>query len=187
MFLTCAGNAQAGPTVLEVTPSSLTTSSSTFSLDIAVTGVSDLYAFQFDLGFDPTILAATSVTEGTFLPGGGATLFIPGAIDNVGGTISSTADTLQGAIPGVSGSGDLAVINFEVLGPGTSTINIFNAQMLDSNLNGLLFTTNNGSVTVSQVAAAPEPGSVTLLSLGLTGFFLVRRRHSYRQTRRSQK
>jgi hypothetical protein len=59
--------------------------------------------------------------------------------------------------------------------------------MLDSNLNGLLFTTNNGSVTVSQVAAAPEPGSVTLLSLGLTGFFLVRRRHSYRQTRRSQK
>ena len=107
------------------------TSSSTFSLDIAVTGVSDLYAFQFDLGFDPTILAVTSETKGSFLPSGGATVFIPGTIDNVGGAVSNTADTLLTAIAGVSGSGTLAVIDFQVLGPGTSAINLFNAQLLE--------------------------------------------------------
>jgi hypothetical protein len=185
-LLTWPGNAAAGPAALEVSPSSLTTSLSTFSLDITVTGVSDLYAFQFDLGFDPTIVAVTSESEGSFLASGGPTLFIPGVIDNVGGTISSTADTLLGPIPGVSGSGNLAVIDFQVLSPGTSTINLFNAQMLDSNLNGLSFTTNNGSVTVSQVAEVPEPGSVVLVSVGLTGLFLIRRRHSDRHPRQSQ-
>ena len=139
VFLSWAGNSRANAAVLEVTPSSLTTSSSTFSLDIAVTGISDLYAFQFDLGFDPTILAVTSKSEGSFLPSGGATFFIPGTIDNVGGTVSNTADTLLTAIAGVSGSGTLAVIDFQVLGPGTSPINLFNAQLLDSNLNGLSF------------------------------------------------
>src|ERR1035441_6582973 len=34
---------------------------------------------------DPTVLKATSVTEGAFLGTGGPTIFLPGTIDNVGG------------------------------------------------------------------------------------------------------
>ena len=40
-------------------------------------------AYQFDLSFDPAILAPTGVTAGLFLSGG--TGFIPGTIDNVAG------------------------------------------------------------------------------------------------------
>jgi len=37
-------------------------------------GVSKLYAAQFDLQFNPTVLSAVSVTEGNFLRSGGVTL-----------------------------------------------------------------------------------------------------------------
>ena len=71
-----------------------------FTLPVDIAGVSDLYAFQFDLAFDPTILQLLSVFEGGFLPSAGSTIFIPGAIDNIGGTATATADTLVGDIPG---------------------------------------------------------------------------------------
>src|SRR5579872_3309794 len=96
-------------------PSTSVGAGSNFAVDVNISNVSDLFAFQFDIGFNPGILSATSITEGLFLPGGGTTFFIPGTIDNIGGTISSNADTLIGAISGVSGSGTLAIIDFTAL------------------------------------------------------------------------
>lgn len=185
-FRMCIGLALAGAAMLmaspmaaaiaiEVSPASLTTSSSIFSVDIDVSGAADLYAFQFDIGFDPALLAAVSQSGGSFLASGGPTFFLPGIIDNVGGTISFTADTLLTAIAGVSGSGTLAVIDFQVLTPGTSAISIFNAQLLDSALNGLSFTVADGSVTAIP-ALLPEPGSLLLLGLGLPALVIFRRR-----------
>src|ERR1700733_5332824 len=45
----------------------------TFTVDIDITNVTDLYAYQFDLEFDPSIVSAISVVEGQFLPSGGST------------------------------------------------------------------------------------------------------------------
>ena len=47
------------------------------SVDVLISDVTDLYAFELDLAFDPTILATIGVTEGPFLPSGGSTVFIP--------------------------------------------------------------------------------------------------------------
>ena len=171
-----ASSGEAGAITIAVTPSSLATSASTFSVSVAVDGVSDLYAYQFDVGFDPTLLAAVSESEGGFLPSGGATVFLPGMIDNVGGTIAFTAGTLLSAVAGVSGSGMLAVLNFHALAAGTSTINVFNAQLLDSNLNGLSFTTSSSEVTTSPAAGLPEPASLALLGLGVSALWAGRRR-----------
>src|ERR1051326_2192189 len=63
-----------------------------FTLDITIADVSDLFAFQFDIGFAPDILGAINITEGSFLPTGGATFFLAGVIDNVTGVITATAD-----------------------------------------------------------------------------------------------
>src|SRR5579872_4655605 len=99
--------------ILSIQPASTSTSpGSTFAVSVDISNVTDLYAFQFDIGFNPATLAGVSVTEGSFLPGGGSTFFIPGFIDNTGGTIAFSADTLIGPIPGVSGSGTLATIDF---------------------------------------------------------------------------
>jgi hypothetical protein len=48
-------------------------------VDVNISGVTDLYDFQFDLSFNPAVIQATSVLEGKFLlSGGGTTFFLPG-------------------------------------------------------------------------------------------------------------
>jgi hypothetical protein len=50
------------------------------SVDGSISNVTDLYALQFAVEFDPNVLAVMGVGEGAFLPSGGATFFLPGAI-----------------------------------------------------------------------------------------------------------
>jgi len=139
-----------------------------FDVFVDVSSVTDLYAFQFDIGFNPAIISAISLTEGPFLPSGGTTLFFPGVIDNAAGTITFTADTLIGAIPGVSGSGSIADIQFQALALGTSPIGLSNVLLLDSSLSDIAFNTANASVDVSSTAV-PEPTTILLLGSGLIG------------------
>ena len=49
-------------------PSSTVLPGQAFSINVDVSGISDLYAFQFDIGFNPAVISATSITEGSFLP-----------------------------------------------------------------------------------------------------------------------
>src|SRR5882724_5026705 len=101
----------------------------TFTAAITISGVTDLYAFQLDLSFSPAVIAATSISEGGFLPAGGATFFIPGSINNAAGTITFTADSLLGSGGGVSGSGVLANVTFRGVGQGVSPIALANVQL----------------------------------------------------------
>jgi len=84
-----------------IQPSSVTTMpGQTITLAVQVTNITDLYAWQFDLSFDPTILTAIGITEGGFLDGGDSTttFFIPGTIDNNAGTLTANADALLSAV-----------------------------------------------------------------------------------------
>src|ERR1022692_186149 len=127
----------------------------TFDLSVMTSGSSDLYALQFDLSYDPSILQLNSIMEGAFLPSAGQTFFIPGTLDNTLGTATFTADTLIGAIPGAAGAGSLAVFDFEAVAGGVSTLTLSNIILLDSNLNDISFTEQSGQVSVG--SAVPEP------------------------------
>lgn len=154
-----------GDSIISIQPSLSTPSvGSFFDVFVDISSVTDLYAFQFDISFNPAILSGTSVTEGAFLPAGGATFFIPGSIDNIGGSISFTADILLSAVSGVSGSGTLADLQFQALTMGTSPVNLSNIILLDSNLSDIPFNTSNGSVS-----SVPEPSTILLLGSGLIG------------------
>jgi Cohesin domain len=147
--------------ILSIEPSSLTVlPGEPFSVNVEVSGISDLYAFQFDIGFNPAIVSATSISEGSFLPGGGATIFIPGAIDNLDGAIAFTADTLTSAISGVSGGGVLATVDFNAVGGGFSTIGLSNIVLLDSMFDDIPASLANGSVNV-----VPEPSTLSFCAL----------------------
>lgn len=153
--------------ILSIAPSTAVVQpSQSFSLDISITDALDLYAFQFDLAFDPAILSAGGITEGPFLPTGGATFFIAGTIDNVTGAITFTADTLQTAILGVDGSGTLATVSFQALALGTSPITLSSVVLLDSNLGDITASTADGTVMVS---AVPEPSTWLLIVTGCVG------------------
>jgi len=171
-LLLAPGIASAAP-ILHVDAPVAASSGDTVLVEVNVSGVSDLYAFQFNLGFDPNILAAATITEGSFLPSGGATFLVSGTIDNIGGTITDTADTLLTAISGVSGSGTLIAFGFIALGSGVSPIVISSPILLDANFNGLDATLSNGSIAVSSV---PEPSSLTLGGVALVRLLIARRR-----------
>ena len=153
--------------ILSIAPSSSTVGAgSNVVLDVNIANVTDLFAFQFDLSFAPGTVSAASIVEGAFLAGGGTTAFIPGTIDNVGGTIAATADTLIGPGPGVNGSGTLAVLTLTGLAPGTS-IDFSSVFLLDSNLTGINSSLQSGSVTVTSTAV-PEPNTLVLLIAGMS-------------------
>ena len=141
-------------------------------LDIRITGATDLYAYQFSLLFDPAILQANSVTEGPFLATGGSTFFDGGTIDNTLGSISFLFDTLLGDVPGVTGDGILAHIDFAAIHGGTSNLSFSDLLFLDSNFN------DAGAQGIGRTLAVPEPATLALLGIGLAGFGVSRRRRA---------
>jgi general secretion pathway protein D len=145
---------------------------SPFTVPVDISGVSDLYAFQFDLSYDPAVVHVTSITEGAFLPSGGATFFLPGSIDNAAGLVSMTADSLAGAVSGVSGSGHLAIVHFAVVetGSAVSPLTLSSITLLGSNLTDIPFSVSNGQVLI------PEPWLGPLVWAALTLVFWLGRR-----------
>ncbi len=137
-----------------------------FTLTVNATGISDLYGYQFDIGFNPSILSATSLTEGSLLPSGGSTSFIPGVIDNAAGTVTFNAGILNGAAFGVSGSGPLVTFQFMALAAGSSSVQLFNVTALNSFGEGLTFSTSGATVNVT-ASSAPEPATLLLFSSSL--------------------
>ena len=101
-----------------------------FSINVNISSVSDLYGWEFKLGWNSTLLDAVNVTEGNFLKNGGETFFAP-KINNTAGYVLVDC-TLLSNVSGVSGNGTLAVVNFYVEGRGESILDLFNTTLINS-------------------------------------------------------
>ena len=132
----------------------------TIAISIAITDAVDLASFQFDLAFNPLIVAADTAgaTPGSFLP---ADWFFtsPGVVDNTMGHILSVSAF---GSP-FSGSGEIAVIDFTALTAGVSPLTFSNVflNLFDP------FDISNGQITVTGVGRVPEPATLALLASGL--------------------
>lgn len=136
-------------------------SASGIDLSVSVQDVVDLYAYQFTLNFDPTLLTALGGTEGAFLPSGGSTFFHAGDIDNIAGFITFVLGTLIGPVDGVDGSGDLATFSFDVRQGGSASFSLSDVLLIDSNLADIPVEARDLVVSV------PEPASLWLAATGL--------------------
>jgi len=160
--------------ILAISPSPTVLVGDSFSLQVGIEDVADLYGYQFGIRFNPQILSGQHVAEGAFLAGAGPTSFVPGVIDNDLGLISFTADTLLGPISGATGSGSLLSVEFAARMGGTSIVSLlFDSNNGDDLLNSSLASirpsaSRNASVTVRDVQT-PEPSTLLLVLVGVLG------------------
>jgi hypothetical protein len=137
---------------------------------VSITGASNLYGWQLDVSFDPSILSVLSTTEGTFLSNGGfSTFFIGGTLDNETGSVSNMADTRTGSVPGADGDGLLARLSFQAVGIGTGSLTLENVLLGDPSAQPLAVGSLTGTTVTVGPPAVPEPGTFMLLMAGLTG------------------
>jgi hypothetical protein len=106
---------------------------STFDINITVANVTNLYAWQFNVTFNPSVLEFTGIEEGPFLKQAGTTYMLPTIIDNDAGfTFFGVSLWLYPAPPGgANGSGTLATITFAATGNGTSTLHFYESKLND--------------------------------------------------------
>jgi len=139
--------AQASGTALYVHPVVTTANpSESFTVNVNVQDVENLYSYETKIGFDSVVLEAVTVEEGAFIrdqttsPMGTFFLIIIEA-DYV-----HVACLTQGNYPGVSGSGTLFTVNFNVVEAGTSDLHVYDSIFLDCNVVHIPHDTADGLV-----------------------------------------
>ena len=113
-----------------------------FTVNINVSDVIDLYGWQAGITFNPAVLECTAFFEGEFLRRpGGSTVFAKHAMDmnNTLGIVYCRGCCLLGPVPGVNGSGQLAYVTFTSVGIGVSDFHLTDLMLLDDNLGDIPF------------------------------------------------
>lgn len=124
--------AQSATTTVSVVPQSVTANiGQSFSVDVVVSDVIDLYAWEIELDWTAPLLSVVSIAEGPFLKTGGSTFFVYSFSDTYGRLLIDC--TLTGQILGVNGSGVLATVTFLVLGVGATPLDLYDVVLLDHN------------------------------------------------------
>jgi hypothetical protein len=149
------------PEIVTVTVSAPT------NVPINISQVSNFYGCQFDVLFDSTVLQYVSTTWGqigsTSISGNGSA-----QSNNIAAGDLRFLVELSGLSSGISGSGTIATIRFQVIGNigKSSTINLANGILSDFNANAIPATWVNDSVLVSVVPGdANGDGVVNILDM----------------------
>lgn len=138
-----------GPTLVQVSPLSKTVSAGqTFTLDIACTPGQPIKAYELKVLFNPTLLQANSVSEGTIFTGY-TTFFNDGTINNTAGTIVDVYGLILG-VGSVTTPGSLVSISFTAhLSSGTSSISLSDVGVTNETTY-VPITVTNGTVTLRE-------------------------------------
>lgn len=112
------------------------------TVNIDVSNVTDLYGWEFKLGWNNTILELLNVTEGPFLKSNGATFFTS-KLNSTDPHIIVDCTRLV-SLPEANGNGALATITFQVLQLGDCDLNLYDTTLVNSFEQTLDHTTSGG-------------------------------------------
>ena len=113
----------------------------TFTYSIEIKNVKDLAGWQMDLAYNPAVLEAVAVREGDFLASGGVNAAFQSGIMSagkitgiwqarVGRTVDATGENvLTNPVEGVTGSGELLSIEFQVKQFAEDALGVSNVQL----------------------------------------------------------
>ena len=113
-----------------------------FVVNLNVSYVANLYAWQVKLAYDHTILKLVNTVQGDFLGASDLTFFTY--------KVNATSDfilidcTLLGNLSGVNGSGTLATIEFHVEQSGSCDLSLYDTQLIDPSEQIIEHSSNNG-------------------------------------------
>ncbi len=112
----------------------MTTLNDTFTVDIRIQGVANLFAWEVSLSWDASILDFVDVAEGAFLKGieDNPTFFVYKTYeDQVGDDSIYIACTRLGYVNGVDGNGALASVKFRTTGSGSTILDLYDTELAD--------------------------------------------------------
>jgi Cohesin domain len=147
----CAGDCVVSPagTAVYVNPGATGINiGDTVTLEIRASSITNLFGYQFDISYDPSILEFSGMQDGTLLSNNGQyqTFCVDYAASS--GKLSNIACSIIGS-SGVSGSGLLKRVSFRALTSGTSDVLLSNVKLADSNSARISSTVLSGRVIVS--------------------------------------
>ncbi len=137
---------------IELSSAEAPTAGEPFTLSLIVDGVTNLGAFQFDLTFDPGVLAVQDVQGGDFLGSSGRQVECLPPRKDVG-LIGLTCVTFGATPDGPTGSGELATITFEPLAAGSSSLRFSRLTLTDPPANPMPARAQNAVVTMGSTGA----------------------------------
>lgn len=124
MLFACMDKTFALPATITIQPTQVKgiASGGTFTVNVTVADVNELYGWQINVTFNPQILNVESVAEGPFLKNINETIFGTNLKNTVGYAIVSALFMPPYPNHGASGSGLLANMTFSVKGSGSTSL-----------------------------------------------------------------
>lgn len=131
-----------------------------FTLEVKISSAVNVFAFEFKLGWNSSVLNFVNVTEGTFLKGieQNPTYFVNKTFeDQIDVDYMGFTSTRLGYVQGVSGSGVLATVAFKVEVKGETLLDLYDIRVLDSAASPreMPYTSVDGFFT--NIASSPRP------------------------------
>jgi hypothetical protein len=149
--------AEPGPVLTADTPTPITQPGDQVCVQVNVADVTDLYGCGFDVVYDSSVITYNRTEEGTFLSQGGvdSTSIQTALLDGIEGQVVVGISRL-GDTGGVSGSGDLANVCFDVVGAYCSSSTIaFANTFLGGSTPGSEITAEWNDTMISVTLLAP--------------------------------
>jgi general secretion pathway protein D len=140
--------APAAPARVAFTPGLVTAASGgTVTVSLGVENVTDLYSAPLRFKFDPNVLRLDDVTRGGFLSGDGRDVLFTRNIQNSTGDVTINLRRNTG-VGGLSGSGTLVTMTFQVIGKGVTTVTAPGLSFTDSRGQAVLTASPQMNVTI---------------------------------------
>ena len=119
----------------------------TFEVEINVFAVSDLYGWEFKLGYNTSLLEIVNITEGSFLKSSRDTYSVSKNMSTDGYVLAGCTSLRN--VAGVSGNGTLATVEFLAKKLGSCTLDLCEAKLVNSAKQLIEHSEIDGTVTAS--------------------------------------
>jgi len=151
MIVGLVPTAFAAPNIYTYPETSIHEPGETFTIDVKISDAIDVFAWDFKLSWNASILNFTGIEEGNFLTGfeQTPTYFVNKTYqDEEGLDYIGVACTLLGPdTPGVIGPGTLATVTFLVESRGETALDLYDTQLRDSRISPIEHTATDGLFT----------------------------------------